>query len=129
MRAAMATLLLALGLLASPAEAAWPKYLNFQTCFDYLPCSGLTNTWIVYEDGTFVDQYGSGGSWFFANRYPGIWPYDPDWILLYDTGLKYEGALVGSRDLFGPQLILYMGIWYPIGTWCTNPNPLTGECV
>jgi hypothetical protein len=131
MRAAMAALLLALGLVSSPAEAAWPKYLNFQTCFDYLPCTGLTNTWIVYEDGSFTDQYGGSGTWLFANKFPGQWYYGVDWILLYDTGaaLKYEGDLEGTRTLIGPILFFDpMYGWIPVGSWCTDVDPLTGEC-
>lgn len=135
MRTALATLWLTLGLASAPAEAAWPKYLNFQTCVPPLACSGLSNTWTLFEDNSFVDQFGSGGTWLFANRFPGVWYYGFDWILLYDTGALYIGSLDGPSDLAGDYILpepwytyqYYLAPFDP-PTWCTAPVPATGEC-
>jgi len=121
--------MLGLGLVSTPAQAAFPKYLDFQTCW-LGNCTGLNNTWTLRADGTFTDQFGSTGVWFFANRYPGIWSYSFDWLLLYDNGVtQYVGDLTGGREL-GGEAVTYN--WYPplviTGAWCTNPVPGSGAC-
>jgi len=129
-----AVALFVVGLVPSTAQAAWPKYIDFQTCWNY-NCTGLNNTWTVRANGRFVDQFGSRGSWFFVNRYPvGAWTYSFDWLLVYDNGVTtYFGDLVGSRDLAGTALS-YNFLPYPpypplVGAWCTSPDPVTGDCL
>jgi len=131
--AALAPLaLLAVGLAPTRAEAGFPKYLDFQTCWSGV-CTGLNNTWTLRADGTFTDQFGSTGVWFFANQYPGVWMYTFDWFLLYDNGsTQYIGDLDGSRALVG-DAITYNFFYYPYptiisGPWCTEPVPATGDC-
>jgi hypothetical protein len=72
------------------AEAAWPKVLDIEVCWDFV-CNGTTATWTLFADGTFADQYASTGDYYLKSQFPG-WPYAEDFLLFYDNGqTSYTG--------------------------------------
>jgi len=109
-------------LVPQEAEAAWPKTIDIEICWNGV-CDGTFAQWTLRRNGEFVDQYGAGGDFFWEGFYPS-WPYGDDFLLFYDNGLtSYTGDVQGGK-VFG-SMVTYA--FYPpyviYGTFCQDGCP------
>ena len=123
MRHTLAALGLAAALcLPQRAEAAWPKVVQVEICWNYI-CDGTFTTWTLRRNGRFVDQYGAGGSYYWSGFYQN-WPYGDDFLLFYDNGYtSYTGNLQGGQMVGSMVTSAFYPPYTIYGQFCAGGCP------